>query len=541
MKERSVRPVKEFRYTDLFIDFLDKKPAIKKYFFRDTANETAIRIDNPRVDRGLMCDILKRQNIAFKAKPETFCTIEKLRHEDALCIFAGQQAGLFGGPLLTLYKAIGIVNQAKLLEQELHRPVVPIFWIAADDHDFEEIDVVFYLDKQGELTKLNYGVAPETRIPSAEILLDNEEAYHALADSARAAYGSTEFSENLLGRLFDAYSLNSNMVEAFGKFLLDTLPDMGLIVFSPADKEVKTISKGFFKRLAEGFFNLKELLEETERNLAADGYHIQAEKRESAVHLFFHAPERIAIHFKDDSFVVGEKTLGISGLLDLIEKNPEKFSPDVLTRPLWQSYLFPVVAQAGGPSEIAYFAQIGKLFEPFNLVQPYYYFRPALTIVEKRQEEFLEKFDLKLVDLTGDVEELINRVTARSFPKEIEAQIASFRARFEDAYNELFSSVRQFDETLEPLGKQTYGKIDFAINAFEKKIYDHHKRKMESTRNQIYRLSTALFPNRNLQERSLNINYYISKYGFGIVDFIVGSIEAGNDEHQMIYISEFEA
>lgn len=512
---------------------------MKKYFFFDNAAEMAACIDQPKVDRNTIADILVRQNLGFKARPETFKAIEKLRHDNALCVFSGQQAGLYGGPLMTLYKAMGIVKRAEQLENDLHRPVIPVFWIAADDHDFEEINHTYHLNHQGELEKLSYESTPPARVPVSEIILNDEEAYNGLMEKTITVYGQTEFTDELRTRLFAAYSLESSFVNAFGRYLLDILPDMGLVMFSPADIEAKTISKGFFRRLIEGHFRMKELLSETAAALGKDGYHVQAEKKESAVHLFYHTPERIPVHFRDDTFVVGEKTLGINALLDLIDRRPEKFSPDVLSRPLWQSYLFPVVGQSGGPSEIAYFCQIGKLFELFNLTQPYYYFRPALTIIEKRQEELLNKYNLGPGDLNGDIEKLINRIAAQSFPKEMEKNIAACRTKIEQAYKELSRSAGEFDPGLEPMSNQTYGKIDFALNSFEKKIYDHHKQKMESSRQQIYRLAAALYPKSDFQERTLNINYYISKYGFKIVDYITGKIDIETKERRIIYLSEF--
>jgi bacillithiol biosynthesis cysteine-adding enzyme BshC len=538
MRERSVRPSKEFHYNGFFLDFLNKESRISHYFQNDDPAVVARKLGTPRVDRHSIADILVRQNLSFGAHPETLKAIDKLRHEDSLTVFSGQQAGLFGGPLLTLYKAIGIVKYAKHLEDTLKRPVIPIFWIAADDHDFNEINHFFWPNQQGEIARLSYDSPPAQKVPAAEMFLDNEAAYASLIEAATKGLGHTDFTDDLFKKLLDAYALNSGFVDAFGKYLLELLPDSGLVLFSPADKEVKTLSKNFFKKLAEGNFRLKELLKETAVNLEKDGYHIQAEKKETAVHLFYHDPERTALHFQDDAFVVGDKRLGLSALQDLIDKFPEKFSPDVLTRPVWQSFLFPVAAHIGGPSEIAYFAQIGKLFEMMGLVQPCYLPRPALTLIEKRYEETMEKYDFSFSNLLGDTEALVNRATAHSFPKEMEAQIAGFKAKFENAYSEFLAAVRQFDDSLEPMGKQTYGKIDFAVNAFEKKIYEQHKKKMETTRAQINRLCTAIHPNRNLQERSFNINYYISKYGLDIVDFIFKNVDISKNEHQLLYISE---
>jgi bacillithiol synthase len=266
---------------------------------------------------------------------------------------------------------------------------------------------------------------------------------------------------------------------------------------------------------------------------------VQVEKKQSAVHLFYHDPDRTAIHFLDDSFHVGEKRLGLPGILDLIDRNPEKFSSDVLTRPLWQSYLFPVVAQVEGPSEIAYLGQIGKLFRLFDLARPRYFPRASATILEKRSEELMDKYNIKMDDLTGDIEQLINKIAADSFPADIEEIIQSFRRKMNDEYARFEKAMIAYDESLEPNSKQTYGKIDFALSNFEKKIFGQHKKKMESVRHQIYKLAELLYPNKNSQERSLNINYFIAKYGFGVVGYIARSLDVGTTEHQTIRLSEF--
>jgi uncharacterized protein YllA (UPF0747 family) len=266
-------------------------------------------------------------------------------------------------------------------------------------------------------------------------------------------------------------------------------------------------------------------------------FHIQAEKKESAAHLFYHDPERTAIHYKDDSFIVGDKTLGLSALLDLIDKYPEKFSPDVLTRPVWQSYLFPVVGQAGGPSEIAYFAQIGRLFEFFGLSQPYIFSRPSATLIEKHQEKLMKNLEIDFDSLGDDTENIINRILAGTFPEEIESSLLGFKDKLKSEYDKLTTLVLGDFKDLQPMTGQTYGRIEQAIGNLEKKIRASHKRKNDITRQQIYRLSSFLFPNRNPQERIINIIYYISKYGFGIIDYIIDNFDVTKEEHQLINLS----
>ncbi len=540
MLEATVKEAKQFKYTDLFRDFLNGKAELKKYLYYENPVEVVKQMKPPKIDRHILCDILDKQNKTFKSKPETFHSIEKLRQDDTLVIFSGQQAGLYGGPFLTLVKAIGIVKKAILLQSQTGKTVVPIFWIACDDHDFEEVNHSWLPGRDGTIEKVPYLSDDLPAVSVADICFDDETGYNKLIELTRNILGDTDFTEELYTRLFAAYTRDGNFMRAFAQYITDILPDFGLILFCPYDKDVKTISKSFFKRLAEGHFRSKELMKETEKELLADGYHIQAEKKESAVHLFYHDPERKAIHLEDGSFLVGDKKLGLPALLDLIDKFPEKFSPDVLTRPVWQSYLFPVVAQTGGPSEIAYFCQIGKLFELFGLVQPYIMFRPALTLVEKRQQELMEKYDIKLSDLAGDVEQIINRILADSFPKEIEKKLSGFKENLKFGFDDLSEAILETYSDMNPMVKQAYGKIDSTLDHLEKKVYTQHKKNNDITRNRIYKLAATLFPNKTFQERVININYFISRYGFGIVDFMIEKMDINATEHQMINLSEYK-
>lgn len=539
MHDAIAKPVTDFRQTKVFLDFINKKPAIKKYFRYDDPRVAVSNLGAPKIDRDYLCDILVKQNELFGSKPETFRNIDRLRDEETVTIFAGQQSGLFGGPLLTLYKAIGIVKKAVELQAETGHPVVPVFWIACDDHDFEEINHTYFPSRNGELDKVEYSPEGEFSVAVSDIRMKDEEAYNRLVESTKKSLGNTDFTDELYERLFKCYGKDAYMVQAFASLIADILPDMGLIFFCPNNKDVKTISKSFFKRLVEGHFKLKEILHETEEELKADGYHIQADKKETAVHLFYHDPERTPVHFDGSDFQVGDKRLGLPALIDLIDKYPEKFSPDVLTRPIWQSYLFPVAAQSGGPSEIAYFCQIGRLFELFKLVQPYTIFRPTVTLVEKRLEEILQEHDIGLVDLSGDIENLINDIIGETFPDEIKEKLDSFQGDLEIEFKELTELIAKSFKNLEPMAEQTYGRITDAMARLEKKIIAEHKKDNDVTRNRLYKLQGTLFPNRDFQERSVNIGYFISKYGFELTEFLADKIDVKSSDHQLVYLSEF--
>ena len=237
--EPAVSSMKNRQFSKLYSDFLNNEAPINRYLFSNNPAQVAERIGPPKVDREILCDILLKQNKEFGAKPKALGAINGLRQMDALCIFAGQQAGLFGGPLLTLYKAIDIVKRANLLEKKLSRPVIPIFWITSDDHDFAEINHTYYMDPEGKLTKIGYEHPDDLQVSVAEIYFNSEAEYNDLKKQTEKAYGGTDFSEELLKRIFTAYAPGKCIADAFAEFMTDILPDCGLVFFNPSVKDVK--------------------------------------------------------------------------------------------------------------------------------------------------------------------------------------------------------------------------------------------------------------------------------------------------------------
>jgi uncharacterized protein YllA (UPF0747 family) len=211
-----------------------------------------------------------------------------------------------------------------------------------------------------------------------------------------------------------------------------------------------------------------------------------------------------------------------------------------LTRPVFQSYLFPVVAQRGGPAEIAYLAQSAPIFELFGLPVPVYQNRPSLSFIEKHIERTMQEYKIKFEDLTGDIEQVINKVLAKSFPEHLEKDLEKLRNILEKQFETLKRDTLEFDPGLKEFAGQTFGKIDFALKNFESKVFAGHKKKSQDVRNRIYRLWHALFPNRELQERSLNIGYFISKYGFGFIKFMHHKIDINEKSHQLISLTDIK-
>jgi len=534
-----ITPGKSLGYTDIYLDFLSDSEKTRSFYKSADINEVAHGLDQINYDRDKIASILEKQNNIFGCGQPTLDNISKLKNKNSLCVFSGQQAGLFGGPMLVIFKAIGIIKAAKEYSQQLGRPIIPVFWIAGDDHDFEEINHTYVLDNDGKPVRISYDKFPEQEWPASEIRFTDAETLEHVKENLLEGLGETDFSVDLMNLINCTYRLDDTLVVSFGKFMMSLMGQFGLVLFNPGDAEVKSLAVPLFKAIIEKQDRLHDLFIDTNREIQKRGYHLQVEKKDNASHLFFNLDGRNPVMRLDGRYITGDKEVSLAELNADIEKCPKCFSPDVIMRPVLQSYLFPVLSQKGGPAEIAYLAQINPIFEIFGLVPPVYRSRPTATLVEKRFEKMMGDYEIKFEELTGDIEQVINRVLGETFPKDIEYKFEQLRESVEEHFRQFSENTLKFDPSLEKFAHQIFGKIDFNLKAFEGKVFSAHKKKSGETRERIYRLGHALFTNQALHERSLNITYFLSKYGFDLINFVYERLDSEEKAHQLIYLSEY--
>ena len=524
-------------YPGIFLDFLSGAESARHFYLANNPGDVAAKLDTIDYDRISITRILQRQNEAFGASDKALAAIDRLADPRAVVVATGQQCVLFGGPLLILLKAVALAKAAVWLEKELDRPVVPIFWIAADDHDFAEINSTWFVTKAGELARHMYS-ADSGGVPASEIIMSDAEQLAELHTALKASLGDTEFTAELYDILGSSYTVGKSFVDAFGSYMAAITRELGIPLFSPSDTEVKRLSAGFFDKLLSNQNQLHEIISATNRDIVQQGYHIQAEKSDDSMHLFMHSPSRVAIHRNGEGCVCGDRKFSLSQLSSMVREQSSQFSTDVITRPILQSHLFPVVSQIGGPSEIAYLAQINPLFRVFGLATPYYIARPSATLLERRPAKQMHDYGIAFDELTGDIETVINRIMAKSFPKDVEEHMKHMSSGVNAAFHADLESITSFDPALADFAKQSYGKIDFTMKTFQDKVFSAHKRKQKETRERIYRLGHLLFPNRSLQERVVNSNYFLSRYGIGLVTLLYDQLSIHETAHQIIRIGD---
>lgn len=524
--------------SSLYLDFLYDPKKVQAYFGR--ANHAAVisNIRSSHYDRDMISDIFFRQNKAWDCPRAVIDQIEKLRHPDAVAILTGQQPCLFGGPYLILLKALAAVKWARLLELQHHVPVVPIFWISADDHDFKEISFVDIFDRGGALSRLAIDIPGRKVFPPLGTMSYDPSIEREL-NRLSELLPDNEFKQGMLAPLASIFQTGKPVVDSFAKDLHSLIGSTGLIIFNPYDAQVKSATADFMASLVRRRGEVREVLSARESKLDRAGYALQVQKAPTALHLFYHAPARLPLHEIDGVIRAGQKRFTESELIAAVHAKPLDFSPDVLLRPLMQSILFPAVAVIGGPAEIAYFGQLLPLFDLFRLPAPVITARPSATILERRFDQLMARRQITYADLTGDVETLITRLMVEDFPKELQRELNEIGDNSKASFERLKAALVAFDPALDGMAAQTSERIDYQIKELAKKVFAAHKKRKASDREALYRLHQHLFPNHAPAERSIALAYFISRYGPKIVDFVMERLQLDETDHQFLPLSEY--
>lgn len=357
--------------TKLYADYL--QGGLSDFYRRNfsdpqAALRVASEIDKKKYDLLAVYEILKLANKSLGASTRTLDNIELLRKPSTLCVFGGQQTAFCAGPMYVIYKALTAVKLARRYAEMLGRPVVPCFWMATDDHDFEEVRSANFLLRSGELKKVSYQPREDpSGYAIADIVLD--EGVNGFCESVDSALIDTEFKAPLLRAFKQFYKNGNKLSEAFACVFNQFLGEYGIMLVDPNFPGLKEHFKAVFAKEISEHEKTFKLYEQRSRALQEKGYHAQVHKTKQNLNLFIHIPKRKNIILDNEFFQPDGADVKYTSeqLLNLIDKSPDKFSPNVLMRPIAQCYAFPTLAHIVGPSELAYFAQIEPLYDFFDV------------------------------------------------------------------------------------------------------------------------------------------------------------------------------
>lgn len=519
--------------TPLFLDYLDRKPGIEQFYprsalFFEWAKDESSRVQYPAERRTRMADVLERQNRAFGASEKTFTNIAALR-SGALAAVTGQQVGLFGGPAFSLYKALSTIKLSDAA-RKLGVACVPIFWLATEDHDLEEVNHARIPAPDGQLQRLAATTQSQPDAPVGTVAFGSE--ISDLAVEAQKLLGETEAA----GLLADTYRPGETFGSAFAKLFARIFGDFGVILLDGSDPALDEIAAPLYREVVERSPELNQKLLERDHALQAAGYHQQVRVTDTSTPLFLiDNGRRLPVHAQGrETFMAGQSELSRRDLVDLAQSSPASLSPNVLLRPVIEDYLLPTLTYVGGAAEVAYFSQAGALYEPLlGRITPILP-RFSATLIDAKPQALLEKYNISFQDLFRGPEALREAIGSRLLDTSLQSSFDQAGTAVERSMAVIRGLLEQLDKTLVDSANNAESKMLHQLTSLRSRAARAELRQTEVADRHTRILSNSLYPDKTLQERECAGLYFLAKHGRELLNGLLDSIHPDCVDHQLI-------
>lgn len=484
-------------FSSFFLDYISGKESLQGFHnglpTKENFKKQIEGRNFPQSHRGVVSEQLVKQYANVDASQATLSNIELLKEGNTFTVTTGHQLNIFTGPLYFIYKIVTVVRACEELKHEYPEyNFVPVYWMASEDHDFEEISyfrlngkkLVWETDQQGAVGRFN--------LKGIDKIFEQ-------------VIGMPEF-------FVDAYK-KKNLASAVLSYVNELFGERGLVVIDADNAAMKELFKPVIQ---SDLFEHKpqELAQKTTEGLEQGGYSTQVFPRE--INFFYLKDDiRSRIVKTDSGFEVLETNLHFSEeeLKEEIEKHPERFSPNVLLRPLYQEFLLPNLAYVGGPSELVYWLQLKGIFDHFGTTFPLLMPRNFAAVVDKNTLRKVEQINLTWEDLFKEDHELVNEKVKEQTTFKLDLNVE--KAKLETIYQQALQQALDVDQTLERMVKGEHRKAEKTLEKIEQKILKAERKNQEILVNRIYAIKEALFPGGAPQERKDNfLNFYMTNPNF---------------------------
>lgn len=498
MLKSTVDPACTGLFSTLFLDYIQNKKELRHFYqefpelkhFKKTLSDKTFDPEK----RETLVKVLKEQYSGFEASAVSD-NIEKLKQSNTFTVTTGHQLNLMTGPAFFIYKIVSTLLLArKLAETYPQYHFVPVYWMASEDHDFEEINH-FHFDGK------DYRWESEQQGPVGEFLLDK---------SIRDLVQQWDFLPDFFR---EAYTNSKYLKEAVRKYVHHLFADQGLVILDANDKALK---KSFLPFIKDDLFSQKanELVHQHNTSLEAAGYKTQIFPRE--INFFYMEPgrrERLIHQEGIFSTHDGEDKWTEKEMMQLLEENPEKFSPNVVMRPLYQEVILPNLAYLGGPAEVAYWFQLKGVFDHYKVDFPFLLPRNFALIIPKEIQRKVNKLDLKPEELFLPVDRLRIDYVYKQAGDDL--KLLREKEELEKLFLSLEEQAEGLDSSLVYAVKAALNRSDKIIDQLGIKFRKAYERKQSDAIRQIFSIKEGLFPQGTLQERKVNfLEFYLKDNHF---------------------------
>ncbi len=511
-------------YSKLITDYLDQKEELKPFYHRfpGIENFEPQMQDKKRVfsseKRGVLVKALENQYAELEQGEEVSANIKSLLSENTFTVTTGHQLNLFTGPLYFLYKIVSTVNLASALKKrhpESH--FVPIYWMATEDHDFEEIN---YFNLNGKKFKWNILQKEAGDNAVGELKTDGlEEVFNLFS----AEIGGGKNAEDLKQLFKSAYLNHANLTDATRFLAHELFKEYGLVILDAHNPELK---KEFIPYIEKELFEKVSYTTTiaTAENLEKLGYGIQVNPRE--INLFYlNNGLRERIIEKEGSFSVHQTEIKWSKeeMQKEVQEFPERFSPNVMLRPLYQEVILPNLCYIGGGGELAYWFELKDMFENLNVPFPILLLRNSALIETSKQNEKRKKLDISRSELFLKQHELINRKVRKI--SNIDINFTPQKEHLVKQFQQLYELAEKTDSTFVGAVKAQEVKQLKGLENLENRLLQAQKRKLKDEVSRIAMLQNELFPNKSLQERETNFSEMYLEFGESLIPKLIDNLD----------------
>lgn len=530
-------PIGKLPYPALYQDYLAGEKKLTPFFssegfsgidFKKAADQFEFK-----GNRETTVSLLTSFNKRFDAKPATLQQIEKLKDNDSLVVVTGQQLTVFGGPLFTIYKTLTAIVYARRLQNELKRPVIPVFWLADEDHDIDEA-AELGIPGDKEFIKASLEVPEDFNFPAGRHIPGD--AVTKLIEKMKEQFPDSDFSDQLWSTLEEIYNEKSSIRESFGKWLLKLFSEEGLILAGSDDNEIKKALYPQIKNMTALHSDIYEALESQSSELDRAGYSRQANVQPSGIFYVDEKHGRIKLDVEKDKWSSDRgHSWSTDELIAHFEEYPERFSPNVFLRPIIQDQLIPVIGVVLGPGETAYFAQMKKMYPLFGMRMPVVIPRFTVTIIETAISRNLERIPFELHEYSARIEDLESDYISKTEKQDVEALFNKWKTQTAEISDEFKKEIEKIDSTLENSAGKATALYFTELDKLKGKVYRSLKQQDQIQLDRIRKVKEALYPDGGLQERQVAFIWFMSRYGMDVWNKMCTLLsKEESDSHKLI-------
>lgn len=506
-------------FSKIICDYLEEKESVQTFYnhfpnLSGFEKQIGLRKGKDKIlDRETLVNTLQNQYKKIPTSPLTGSNIQSLLKDNAFTITTGHQLNLFTGPLYFLYKIISTINLTTQLKKEFPESnFVPIYWMATEDHDFEEIQ---YFNFQGKKIKWKREAAGAVGRLSTEGL---ESVFNDFSQKLGASKNAVEIKA-----LFKRSYLEHNNLADATRFLANELfGTYGLVII---DADHKDLKKRFIPYIKEELLN-QTSYKEVSKTVQELGRHYKIQVNPREINLFYLDDSlRERIIFEDNAYKVNNTDLIFTkeSLMKEVEESPEKFSPNVLLRPLYQEVILPNLCYIGGGGELAYWFELKKYFDVLEVPFPILLLRNSAVLCTPKQMNKLKRLKISKEEIFAEQNKLINKKIKQI--SELSIDFTEQRSLLEKMFFDFQILSNETDASFLGAVKAQEQKQINGINKLEKRLLKAQKRKLKEVVDRIITLQDQIFPSRSLQERNTNFSEFYLDYGEGLIPALFSALQ----------------